>query len=123
MTDATINETPRLALDTLCGGAVLGQLAAALDSVAENVADVATEATVKRSVTLTIEITPDEDRALGKLKATVSVKLAPDRPTEARVELTARGMCEYVPPQLNLPLAGVYDLRSVLNRGGKDGSL
>lgn len=120
---STTPETSRLALDTLSGGAVLGQLSAALDAVAENIADVATEATAKRTVTIVLEITPDEDRALGKLKATVSAKLAPDRPTETRVELTARGMFEYVPPQLHLPLAGVHDLRAALGRGGKDGSL
>ena len=104
---------------TLCGGAVADQIATALGAVAENIADVATEAGVKRTVTVTLEFSPEQDRAMVKVKATVTAKLAPDRPSETRLEiLPGRQFVEYVPPQLNLPLAGVVDMRAMR---GKDG--
>lgn len=104
---------------TLCGGAVADQIATALGAVAENIADVATEAGAKRTVTVTLEFSPEQDRAMVKVKATVTAKLAPDRPSETRLEiLPGRQFVEYVPPQLSLPLAGVVDMRAMR---GKDG--
>lgn len=106
-------------ITTLCGGAVADQIATALGAVAENIADVATEAGVKRTVTVTLEFAPEQDRAMVKVKATVTAKLAPDRPSETRLEiLPGRQFVEYVPPQLSLPIAGVVDMRAMR---GKDG--
>lgn len=114
------SEDMAFSVATLCGGAVADQIATAFGAVAENIADVATEAGFKRTVTVTLEFTPEQDRAMVKCKATVQAKLAPDRPNEARLEiLPGSQFAEYVPPQLNLPLAGVVDMRAMAR--GKEG--
>lgn len=69
-----------VSLDTLGQGAAVELFADGLRQVLENVLDLNTKATAKRSVTLTFEIRPDEDRSFAHTALEVKTKLAPSRP-------------------------------------------
>lgn len=69
-----------VSLETLGQGAAIELFADELKKVLENVLDPNTKASAKRSVTLTLEIKPDEDRSFAHTSLEVKSKLAPTKP-------------------------------------------
>lgn len=69
-----------VSLETLGQGAAVELFADELRKVLDNILDVNTKASAKRSVTLTLEIKPDEDRSFAHTSLEVKSKLAPTKP-------------------------------------------
>ena len=69
-----------VSLETLGQGAAVELFADELKKVLANVLDPNTKASAKRSVTLTLEIKPDEDRSFAHTSLEVKSKLAPTKP-------------------------------------------
>lgn len=67
-------------LDDLMDGAVTERFNIELRKVLDNVFDTNTDATAKRSITLTFTLVPAESRDMMAWKASVSSKLAPYNP-------------------------------------------
>jgi hypothetical protein len=69
-----------VSLDSLGQGAAVELFQDGLRQVLENVLDLNTKATAKRTVTMTFEIKPDEDRTFAHTALEVKTKLAPPKP-------------------------------------------
>lgn len=66
----------RINLETLADGAFTQKLNEALLQVAENIQNANTEATARRSITVTLKFDPDKDRELIRTTISVQTKLA-----------------------------------------------
>ena len=64
-------------LSTLANGAVSERFEDALAEMIENIQDVNTEPTLKRAITLTLTISPDDKRDYGMVEVAVKTRLAP----------------------------------------------
>lgn len=81
-----------------------------MDKVIQNIIDPNTKATAKRKITLTIELTPDDERRQIQVSVTAKSTLAPTRPVatslyvtgDANGEMVVAEMVPQVPGQLNL---------------------
>lgn len=69
-----------VSLETLGQGAAIEMFADELKKVLNNILDPNTKASAKRSITLTLEIKPDEDRSFASTSLEVKSKLAPAKP-------------------------------------------
>lgn len=69
-------EREDVTLSTIAGGAAPELFDHAMRRVLDNIGDVNTEPKAKRTITLTVEITPDEDRRLLATVVRSEVKLA-----------------------------------------------
>jgi hypothetical protein len=68
-----------VSLDTLAQGAAVEMFNDELKKVLTNILDPNTKATAKRTLVLTVEIKPDEDRFHGSCNVFVKSKLEPNR--------------------------------------------
>ena len=66
----------KINLETLADGAFTQKLNEALLQVAENIQNTNTEATARRSITVTLKFDPDKDRELIRTTIAVQTKLA-----------------------------------------------
>jgi len=76
-----------LTLDNLKGGGAVERLHKAMQDAFENCMDPNTPAKKKRKVTLTLEITPNEDRTMAETSITTAVKAANPTPLQATLVL------------------------------------
>lgn len=70
-------------------GAIQERVDYEVSRVVDNILDMNTEAKVKRKVTLTIEMVPDEDRRVVKIAASAKSTLAPVVPVGTSLVVTA----------------------------------
>ena len=70
-------EAPMLSLSTLGQGAAMELFEQELERVLENILDPNTEAKAKRTITLTVSITPAENRHEAAIGVEAACKLAP----------------------------------------------
>lgn len=75
-------------LSDVNGGAADEIFARELRKVIDNVMDASTDATAKRSITLTIELTPTDDRETMGVTVKSKVSLAPVRDDKGSMRLT-----------------------------------
>lgn len=76
----SLNEDlPLVTLETLGHGAAAELFDKELSRVLDNIMDPDTSATAKRSITLKVEITPDDGRAEARISVTASSKIAAPR--------------------------------------------
>ncbi len=99
-----------LCLETLREGAAVERFNDELQTVLANIVDFNTSHKTKRSITLKVEFTPNEDRTNMGLNITCVSKLAPPKPVEgfAYVGQDKDGVraTEYNPRQPELPMIG-----------------
>lgn len=69
-----------LSIKTLKQGSCLERFDRALGELVQNVLDPNTDATAKRSVTLTLSVKPNKDRNMAELTCAVTAKLQPAAP-------------------------------------------
>jgi hypothetical protein len=67
----------KLSLDRLNNGALLEMFRREMGRVAMNIGDRNTSSTAKRTITIKLDIRPDDDREAGEVETTVSSKLCP----------------------------------------------
>lgn len=67
-----------------------------MDKVIQNILDPNTKATAKRKITLTIELTPDEDRRLIQVNVTAKSTIASTNPVSTSLYVTGDGNGETV---------------------------
>lgn len=75
----------RINLETLADGAFTQKLNEALLQVAENIQNTNTEATARRSITVTLKFDPDKDRELIRTTIAVQTKLAAAESIDAKM--------------------------------------
>ena len=80
-----------LGIDTLAKGAVIELGSEALKRVAANMADVNTDPTAKRKVTVTVEFSPYADRVGASIKVKVDTKLAGLNHAEGTMFIAKKG--------------------------------
>ena len=80
-----------LSLDTLAKGAVIELGDEALKRIAQNMADVNTEATQKRSIVLKIDFAPYNDRSGAAISVKVDTKLAGLKPADGTMFIAKKG--------------------------------
>lgn len=101
------SETEKVTLATLRGGAAVEMFDAELQRALDNIMDPNTTHAA-RTVTLTVKIKPDANRAVGLVEIGVSAKLAASTPASSQFYLgTDRGRAvayEYNPEQLRLDM-------------------
>lgn len=84
-----------LSIDNMANGAVYEMATDALKRLAENIADVNTNATQKRKVVITVEAAPYNDRSGAELTIKVENKLAGQKPAMGTMYIAQRGQ-EYL---------------------------
>lgn len=112
-------------LDVLMGGAVQEKFRIAMAEVLSNIRDPNTKATAKRTVTMTITISPNANRDVAQMEVQVKPKLTPAEPAENTIYIswnddglvTASEKLDQVPGQLNMdgaeaPLPNVVTFES-----------
>ena len=110
-------------LEAICEGAVPELFDQELQKVLRNIADVNTEATKARRITLTVILVPDEDRTVGKVYVEAASKLIPPKRHAATVYFGGAHGGRYVavehdPKQMGLEFES--NLKPI--PGGKDGA-
>lgn len=91
-------------------GAILERVDYEMGKVMENILDPNTKATAKRKITLTIELTPDDERRQIQVSVTAKSTLAATNPVatslyvtgDSNGELVVAEMVPQVPGQLNM---------------------
>ena len=86
----------RSSLLQMAKGAIQERVDYEVSRVVDNILDMNTEAKVKRKVTLTIVMTPDEDRQVVKIEASAKSTLAPVTPVGTSLVITADGNGEMI---------------------------
>lgn len=86
----------RSSLLQMAKGAIQERVDYEVSRVVDNILDMNTEAKVKRKVTLTITMTPDEDRQVVKIEAAAKSTLAPVTPVGTSLVITADGNGEMI---------------------------
>lgn len=99
-----------LCLETLREGAAVERFNDELLVILKNMVDFNTDAKVKRSITLKVEFTPNEDRTRFNERISCTSKLAPPKAVEGfgYITQTKDGIeaTEYNPNQPELPMIG-----------------
>ena len=88
-------------------GEILECIDGQMQEIWENILDTETEATVTRKLTVTILLTPDEDRKTVGVRSVTKAQLAPRETAQRRLCITANGaqaveMQNGVPGQMGL---------------------
>lgn len=86
----------RSSLLQMAKGAIQERVDYEVSRVVDNILDMNTEAKVKRKVTLTIVMVPDEDRQVVKIEASAKSTLAPVTPVGTSLVITADGNGEMI---------------------------
>lgn len=86
----------RSSLLQMAKGAIQERVDYEVSRVVDNILDMNTEAKVKRKVTLTIVMVPDEDRQVVKIEASAKSTLAPVVPVGTSLVITADGNGEMI---------------------------
>ena len=93
----------QLNLATLRDGEAMGLIDAALEELHRDIRDLDKDPTAKRSLTVTLALTPDVERDMAVLALTIKTTLAPMKGLAAKVMIGHDGMSEYRSPQMELP--------------------
>ena len=80
-----------------------------MDKVIQNILDPNTKATAKRKITLTIELTPDDERRTIGVSVTAKSTLAATNPVATALYVTSDGNGELVVAFIVLKLTGVIN--------------
>lgn len=80
-----------------------------MDKVIQNILDPNTKATAKRKITLTIELTPDDERRTIGVQVTAKSTLAATNPVATALYVTSDGNGELVVAFIVLKLTGVIN--------------
>jgi len=96
----------KISVDTLYQGGVGERIKQELDNVVKNIMDPNTPAKKKRTVTLKLEITPNEGRNLASMKVITSSTLCAPQPIETNISIvsnikTGEVFCEELVPNEN----------------------
>ena len=86
----------RSSLLQMAKGAIQERVDYEVSRVVDNILDMNTEAKVKRKVTLTIVMVPDDDRQVVKIEASAKSTLAPVTPVGTSLVITADGNGEMI---------------------------
>lgn len=102
-------EGQEVSLATLGDGAAIERFDLALQEVLDNIQDINTDPKKAREVVMKVKISPDQDRAVGKVSVEVVTKIAPVIPFGTHVFMgknaSGRGIaCEVDPKQ-----GGIFD--------------
>lgn len=90
------NNDMRSSLLQMAKGAIQERVDYEVSRVVDNILDMNTEAKVKRKVTLTITMSPDEDWQVVKIEAAAKSTLAPVTPVGTSLVITADGNGEMI---------------------------
>ena len=90
------NNDVRSSLLQMAKGAIQERVDYEVSRVVDNILDMNTEAKVKRKVTLTIVMVPDDDRQVVKIEASAKSTLAPVTPVGTSLVITADGNGEMI---------------------------
>lgn len=110
----------KVTLDSLGHGAALEMFQYEFERVLDNILDPNTKATTGRSVTLTVNIKPDQDRAFGSTVIEVKSKLAPVRGVTTGIYIGRRAGQAVASERDTRQLA--FDEANVTNIAAKGGS-
>jgi len=107
----TSSKERTVCLETLRGGAAVERFNDALEEVLANVVDPNTSYKVKRKITLTVILAPEEDRKGVDIEIKCETKLAPAKSVDgyAYIRKNEAGeviATEYHPEQPELPMVG-----------------
>lgn len=92
-----MNEDTRKSILEMCGGAFQELADYEMSRIIENIADVNTNPTQKRKLTITLELIPDDTRQNIVVKCDVKSKLAPTNPAVTMLYATGEQVVEMVP--------------------------
>lgn len=103
-------EDTRTSIIQMARGAIMERVDYEMKSVIDNILDPNTKATAKRTLSLTIELTPDDYRQTVAVNCTVKSKLVPTNPVATSLYIsgedangvTAVEMVPNIPGQANL---------------------
>jgi hypothetical protein len=111
----------QVTLDNIANGAVKELFDREMQNVAKNIADPNIQATAKRTITISVRITPNENRENGSVLVDVGTKLPGVKPATAPIWFGkgAAGPAAYQnDPQMALP--GATDEVPNIGRNGHD---
>lgn len=101
-----MNEEARKSILEMARGGVLERVDYEMPKVLENIFDANTKPTAKRKVTITVELTPDEDRQTITVDYIVKSALAPTNPVRTMLyaanDDTVIEMTPQIPGQTNM---------------------
>lgn len=100
------NELDRKSITQLAMGAIEERVDYEMTRVIDNIVDPNTKATAKRKITLTLELTPDDDRQMIKVSATAKAALAPTNPVGTALYITADGNGEMAVVEMTPQIPG-----------------
>lgn len=100
-------------------GAIQERVDYEVERVIDNILDVNTEPTVKRKVTLTLELKPDEDRSVIKVSASAKSTLAPATPVNTSLVIAADGNGEMVLAEIVPQVPGQVSMEGTIQEGPK----
>lgn len=91
------HETQRASILQMAQGAFQERVDYEMQRCVDNILDVNTKATAKRKITLTIELTPDDDRRQIRVNVVAKATLAATNPVATSLCVTTDGNGEMVP--------------------------
>ena len=103
-------QTRRDSIMQMARGAFEERVDYEMDRVIQNILDPNTKATAKRKITLTIELTPDDERRTIGVSVTAKSALAATNPVTTGLYVTADGNGELVVAELVPQVPGQMDM-------------
>lgn len=100
------HETQRASILQMAQGAFQERVDYEMQRCVDNILDVNTKATAKRKITLTIELTPDDDRRQIRVNVVAKATLAATNPVATSLCVTTDGNGEMVVAEMVLQLPG-----------------
>ena len=99
-------ETQRASILQMAQGAFQERVDYEMQRCVDNILDVNTKATAKRKITLTIELTPDDDRRQIRVNVVAKATLAATNPVATSLCVTTDGNGEMVVAEMGPQLPG-----------------
>lgn len=94
----------------LAMGAIEERVDYEMGKVIDNIVDPNTKAVAKRKITLTLELTPDDDRKMIKLNASAKSALVPTNPVGTALYITADNNGEMAIVEMTPQIPGQTDI-------------
>ena len=113
------NEAQRSSLLQMAKGAIQERVDYEVSRVVDNILDMNTKAKVKRKVTLTIVMTPDDDRQVVKIEASAKSSLAPVVPVGTSLVITADGNGEMMLAEIVPQVPGQVSMAGTVQEAPK----
>lgn len=106
-------------LDSLMNGALNERYNTEIKKILENIYDPNTDPKVKRSITLTLTLAPNQNRDAAEMECNVKVKLAPPVPVKQTVFITQNDDGSVHALENNGQLPGQVDMYGHVNQPGE----